>query len=206
MQRAVRDETPPENLSATIDAAAKGLLQTWPEVEREISVGQTMRANADALYQHNRDYPWNRNVNAVLHRAGRSIGEAGDVAAADHFERLAAEASHLLARWTRPASGWTDTAASASKTPSTCGVSSGRVPKNDVSSSRPANATITRPASTPSTAGRVHPVPRYGTRGWADRRCPATVTSAAVRTEKAFTTSVSTRARRLPRPEPQPTL
>ncbi|MEV4514252.1 FxSxx-COOH system tetratricopeptide repeat protein [Dactylosporangium sp. NPDC049525] len=97
VQRATRDHAAPQPLAAAASAAAEGMTQTWPEVERDVALGQALRASTAILREHAADRLWAPSLHPVLIRAGRSLGESGLVgAAAQYFRQLADEAATRL--------------------------------------------------------------------------------------------------------------
>ena len=97
VQRAVRDQIPADQVSSVAAAAADALLQIWPEVERSTALAQLLRANTSALRENAEDALWAPDGHEVLFRSGRSLGEAGLVAAAmSYFDWLATKASERL--------------------------------------------------------------------------------------------------------------
>ncbi|GGT21900.1 FxSxx-COOH system tetratricopeptide repeat protein [Streptomyces toxytricini] len=97
IQRAARDTLTPGRHDRTARAAADALEAAWPDVERDADLAQSLRANTDALMRHAADALYQPDAHALLFRLGRSLGEAGQVAAAiDHFECLADITAHRL--------------------------------------------------------------------------------------------------------------
>jgi hypothetical protein len=97
VQRATRDTMPPERLAAVTSAAADALLHIWPEIERDTTLGQVLRANTDALADVASEHLWKPDGHAVLFRAGRSLGNSGLVVEArDYFHRLHTTATQHL--------------------------------------------------------------------------------------------------------------
>ncbi|WP_406635805.1 tetratricopeptide repeat protein [Amycolatopsis sp. WGS_07] len=89
VQRAVRDQLNPEKAAAITRAGANALLQAWPDVERDTALAQALRANAESLNAAGGEHLWTPDINGVLFRLGRSLGESGLAAdAANHFLRL----------------------------------------------------------------------------------------------------------------------
>jgi tetratricopeptide (TPR) repeat protein len=95
-------------------AAAVTLHAAWPEVERDTTLAQILRANADALADNAGTHLWQNNAHRILFRSGKSLGEVGLVTDAvrywqylsaaaqahlgpDHIDTLAAR--HHLASW-----------------------------------------------------------------------------------------------------------
>ncbi|MEV4193794.1 NB-ARC domain-containing protein, partial [Streptomyces toxytricini] len=97
IQRAARDTLTPDQHNQTTRTAADALTAAWPDVERDTDLAQSLRANTDALIRHAAEALYQPDVHALLFRLGRSLGEAGQVAAAiDHFECLAIITAHRL--------------------------------------------------------------------------------------------------------------
>jgi TIR domain-containing protein/NB-ARC domain-containing protein/tetratricopeptide repeat protein len=97
VQRAARDQTAPQQLSMAAGVAADALVAVWPEVERDTGLVQLLRANTIALRANAEDQLWAPDCHDLMFRAGRSLGEAGQVGAAlEEFGRLATEASKRL--------------------------------------------------------------------------------------------------------------
>jgi hypothetical protein len=97
VQRATRDSLPPDRLAVMVRAAADALVRVWPEIERDATLGQVLRANAEAVAEVGGQHVWEPEAHPVLFRAGRSLGERGGVAQArEYFHRLHAMASERL--------------------------------------------------------------------------------------------------------------
>ena len=113
VQRATRDAFAADQLSAVTHAGANALLNIWPDVDYDTALAAVLRANTTALTGVGtlRRHP---GVHPVLFRAGTSLGESGQVAAAvcyyhqlandvqrelsaDHPDTLAIR--HELANW-----------------------------------------------------------------------------------------------------------
>jgi hypothetical protein len=95
--RATREQASPQVLAAATVAAADALLQTWPSVESDSSLTQSLRDCAAALADVAGDALWSRNRHPVLFRAGQSLGEAGLVApAVNYWTVVAATAARIL--------------------------------------------------------------------------------------------------------------
>lgn len=99
VQRAVREASTPQG-PTRVTTAADALLASWPEVERDSALAHSMRANTIALHAADTDsHLWNTVIGAhpVLLRVGKSLGEAGLVAAAiAYFQELQIEAEQRL--------------------------------------------------------------------------------------------------------------
>ncbi|GAA0903506.1 hypothetical protein Vau01_121580 [Virgisporangium aurantiacum] len=77
VQHVTRDQLTPEALASAAHAAANALLAIWPDVERDTTYAQILRANTTALYHHTADALLTPEGNRILFRAARSLGEAG---------------------------------------------------------------------------------------------------------------------------------
>jgi hypothetical protein len=116
IQRATRDQLSPDRLDLGVRIAADALVQVWPAVERDPEFGQALRASTATLVDRSADSLWTGEDGGhpVLFRAGNSLGEVGQAAAAaNYFEHLHSEAlqhlgadhpdtlaiRHNLARW-----------------------------------------------------------------------------------------------------------
>ena len=96
-QRATLEQLNPATLPAVIRAAADALLQAWPDIEADTTLGQTLRTNTTALTGRHDAALWEPDAHPVLSRHGRSLGEAGLVAdAASYFTSLARNAAQIL--------------------------------------------------------------------------------------------------------------
>ncbi|MET7854558.1 tetratricopeptide repeat protein [Streptomyces avermitilis] len=90
LKRAVRDSLPADQHGQLVRTAADALTAAWPEVERDTTLAQALRANTEALTLHAGDALHQPDAHPVLFRTGESLGEAGQVAAAlHHFQHLA---------------------------------------------------------------------------------------------------------------------
>ncbi|MFF9481690.1 FxSxx-COOH system tetratricopeptide repeat protein [Streptomyces sp. NPDC014733] len=97
IQRAACDDLVPAQRDALARTAADALTAAWPVVERDTELTQALRANTDTLSRHAADALYRSRIHPVLYRAGTSVGESGQVAAAyEHFQHLAAEATRRL--------------------------------------------------------------------------------------------------------------
>lgn len=77
--------------------AAHALVDSWPDIECDTVLGQGLRANAAELMRHALPYLWSGGGHVVLHRHGRSLGEAGLAGSAkDHLEQMCAAATQAL--------------------------------------------------------------------------------------------------------------
>ncbi|MFB7337780.1 tetratricopeptide repeat protein [Streptomyces adustus] len=85
-QHAVRDTLTRDQHHQLARTAADGLLESWPEVERDTALAQALRANTTALMKCAENALYQPDAHAVLFRAGQSLGEAGQAASArDYF-------------------------------------------------------------------------------------------------------------------------
>ncbi|MER7841922.1 tetratricopeptide repeat protein [Streptomyces sp. NPDC096040] len=97
VQRAARDTLTPHQHERTARTAATALLAAWPSIERDTALAQALRANTAALSTCADDVLHRPHAHAVLYRAGRSLGETGQVTAArSHFQHLTDTARHHL--------------------------------------------------------------------------------------------------------------
>ncbi|WP_433261171.1 tetratricopeptide repeat protein [Actinosynnema sp. CS-041913] len=86
-----------EKTTLIANFAAQALVESWPENERDPVLGQGLRANAAELMRHALAHLLIPDGHVVLHRHGRSLGEAGLARAAeDHFRRMSAAAARAL--------------------------------------------------------------------------------------------------------------
>jgi tetratricopeptide (TPR) repeat protein len=89
VQRATREQLSAVRLGAVARCLADGLVEVWPEVERDRATGQTLRANAAAVRDALEDHLWSPIPHKLLFRIGESLGEAGlHPAAVSHFRQL----------------------------------------------------------------------------------------------------------------------
>ncbi|MGW6054502.1 tetratricopeptide repeat protein [Streptomyces sp. NPDC055189] len=114
IQRAVRDPLPTDRYDQLARTAADALTAVWPEVPRETTLEQHLRANTTVLTACANEALYRPDAHEVLYLVGRSIGEAGHtITARDHFAHLTTTTSlrlgpdhpdtltsrHHLARW-----------------------------------------------------------------------------------------------------------
>ncbi|WP_435124454.1 tetratricopeptide repeat protein [Actinacidiphila sp. bgisy144] len=89
VQRATRDTLPPARHDHTARTAAGALTATWPDIERDTTHAQALRACTTALTTYAEPALHHSDAYRLLVRAGRSLGESGQVAAAvSHFQHL----------------------------------------------------------------------------------------------------------------------
>ncbi|MFI6642590.1 tetratricopeptide repeat protein [Streptomyces sp. NPDC050504] len=84
IQRAVRDSLPPGQVESCGRAAADALMSVWPEVERDTTLAQALRANGEALRELAEEALWQPTPHPLLLRIGQSLGGTGQVTAACH--------------------------------------------------------------------------------------------------------------------------
>ncbi|MFI6037912.1 tetratricopeptide repeat protein [Streptomyces sp. NPDC051315] len=98
VQRATRDTLTPDQHDQTARAAADALIHAWPDIERDTTLAQALRANTNALTSHAEQALYDSDgAHEVLFRAGRSLAEAGQVAAAaNYFAYLVKATAHHL--------------------------------------------------------------------------------------------------------------
>ncbi|MEU8048131.1 tetratricopeptide repeat protein, partial [Micromonospora echinofusca] len=95
VQRAVRENTPEADKPLLAVTAADALLDIWPVIESDQQTAQSLRANTASLNTTSGPHLWDNDSggHAVLFRAGRSLGETGQVnAAIVYFQHLHATA------------------------------------------------------------------------------------------------------------------
>jgi hypothetical protein len=94
VHRATRERLSPRHRIPAARAAADGLLELWPAAEPG---PPRLRANATALIGWSAELLCGGPVHPLIHRAGASLGESGDIASAiGHFRRLHDVAARLL--------------------------------------------------------------------------------------------------------------
>jgi hypothetical protein len=97
IQRATRDTLTPDQYDQLTRTEAEALITVWPDIERDTELAQTFRANATTLARTAGDALYRLGAHVVLYRAGRSLGEAGQVTAATaHFQLLTETTGHHL--------------------------------------------------------------------------------------------------------------
>ncbi|WP_234343674.1 FxSxx-COOH system tetratricopeptide repeat protein [Streptomyces sp. NRRL F-5123] len=99
IQRTTADTLTPEQHTACTRAAADALTEAWPDIERDTDLAQALRANTTVLTGHAEPSGclYRPDAHTVHYRAGRSLGEAGQVIAArDHFHHLIQTTTHHL--------------------------------------------------------------------------------------------------------------
>ena len=97
VQRTTRERTHNHDINAAARAAADALLELWPDVEPGPEYAQTMRANTAALRGHAETQLWESLSHRLLFRTGRSLDNAGLVAAATaHWVGLTHDAQQRL--------------------------------------------------------------------------------------------------------------
>ncbi|MEU9203181.1 tetratricopeptide repeat protein [Streptomyces sp. NPDC048332] len=98
IQRATRDSLTPGSHHRIARAAADALLLAWPSIERDTALAQSLRGNTQALTRHAEGALYGpAGLHTVLFRAGVSLADAGQVAAAvDYFQHLASTADERL--------------------------------------------------------------------------------------------------------------
>ncbi|MCX5559522.1 FxSxx-COOH system tetratricopeptide repeat protein [Streptomyces sp. NBC_00038] len=118
VQRAVRDSLPVLDYAEAACAAADALAAAWPETESDTALDHALRNSAIALVGYAEDELLQPAVHSVMFRAGRSLGQSGQVVearayfthltdriasqlGADHPDALAARFER--ARWSREA-------------------------------------------------------------------------------------------------------
>jgi hypothetical protein len=85
VQRVTLEHTVSQQRDQAVRAVADALVTLWPRIERDTAAGQLLRINTDALRQHTDQAPWQPDAHGLLFRAGQSLGEAGQAAAAIRY-------------------------------------------------------------------------------------------------------------------------
>ncbi|MFJ1581831.1 NB-ARC domain-containing protein [Streptomyces sp. NPDC088197] len=96
VQRAVRDTLTEAEQDALARVAADGLVEAWPEVERDTELAQSLRANTAAVIGVAEKALYEPASHVVLHRYGRSLGMAGQVSDAISYYANVVRVSHTL--------------------------------------------------------------------------------------------------------------
>ncbi|MFF7192973.1 tetratricopeptide repeat protein [Streptomyces sp. NPDC008079] len=96
VQRAVRDTLTEAEQDALARVAADGLVEAWPEVERDTELAQSLRANTAAVIGVAEKALYEPASHVVLHRYGRSLGMAGQVSDAIAYYANVVRVSHTL--------------------------------------------------------------------------------------------------------------
>jgi hypothetical protein len=82
-----------------VHAAANALLEIWPGIETDLSVGEALRGNADALASTDHGALWDPVPHAMLFRVGESLGQAGLIhEARAYYDALAATSADRVGR------------------------------------------------------------------------------------------------------------
>lgn len=90
VQRATRDTLTPDQHDRLARTSADALTAAWPDIERDTTLAQTLRANAFSLARTAKDALYQPASHKVLFRTGKSLGESGQAATArDHFHHVA---------------------------------------------------------------------------------------------------------------------
>ncbi|MBM7773952.1 hypothetical protein JOD54_004156 [Actinokineospora baliensis] len=97
VQQVSREHLPTERLALLTRVVADAILANWPDIERDTEHAAMLRANTAALTAFGGDHLWRSGRPDLLLRAGRSLGEAGQVrAGVAYFRTLLAAAEHHL--------------------------------------------------------------------------------------------------------------
>ncbi|HEX8864314.1 MAG TPA: tetratricopeptide repeat-containing protein [Lentzea sp.] len=87
VQRAIREALPAAAHAVVAQAAADGLLESWPKNHRDTELASVLRSNTDALRANADTSLWAGHGHPVLFLAGDSLGQAGQVHSAAHYYR-----------------------------------------------------------------------------------------------------------------------
>ncbi|MDT0331780.1 tetratricopeptide repeat protein, partial [Nocardiopsis lambiniae] len=103
VQRATREHSTTRPTLDRVHTIADALLHAWPEIERDTELGERLRAHTRALRTHTiagrriEEWLWQPQGHPVLSRAGRSLGESGQVKVAVHYwQEMARTTRHHL--------------------------------------------------------------------------------------------------------------
>ncbi|MET7712390.1 tetratricopeptide repeat protein [Streptomyces sp. NPDC005407] len=89
IQRATRDPLGAQHRDDLARTAADALTSAWPDIDRDITLAQALRANATTLIRHAGSTLYGHGVHPLLFRVGKSLAQSGQSgAAATHFERM----------------------------------------------------------------------------------------------------------------------
>ncbi|MFE7531306.1 FxSxx-COOH system tetratricopeptide repeat protein [Kitasatospora sp. NPDC057542] len=90
VQRVTRDALTTQQRDRLARAAADALIEAWPEIERDTTLAQVLRANAEALTRHAENALYQADgAHPLLFRMGKSLLEAGQLAASsEHWQYL----------------------------------------------------------------------------------------------------------------------
>ncbi|WP_052360486.1 NB-ARC domain-containing protein [Kutzneria albida] len=95
VQRATQDNLSEAQAATAVSLAADALVQVWPSIERDTTVGQTLRANTAALRDAGEKHLWYPCGHTVLFRAALSLCETGLVnETVDYHQCLYATATY----------------------------------------------------------------------------------------------------------------
>ena len=98
--RAVRAALATSSITESVRAAAGGVLEAWPEIEKDRQLAESLRSNTDVLADIDPDALWEADgfgMHAVLFRAGASLEKAGLVnQAVVYFEQLGSQSATRL--------------------------------------------------------------------------------------------------------------
>ncbi|MFE1333310.1 tetratricopeptide repeat protein [Streptomyces microflavus] len=95
--RAIRDTTLEKQRHPLALRTAQALFALWPDGGHDMALQQILRANTTALHEVTTPALFHPYAHAVLFRAGTSLGETGQPAAArDHFIKLSNATTHHL--------------------------------------------------------------------------------------------------------------
>jgi NB-ARC domain-containing protein/tetratricopeptide repeat protein len=96
VQRVVRDTLTTEPLQQVTEVAARALLETWPEIDTaKPDLAQALRSATDALHTYAAEALWAPGARRLLLRAGRSLGDTGQVTAAIAYHEALRDQAHV---------------------------------------------------------------------------------------------------------------
>ncbi|GAA2780275.1 tetratricopeptide repeat protein [Crossiella cryophila] len=89
VQRTTRDGLFEAQLKSLAQCAAGALVEVWPEIEKDTTLAQVLRANTMTLHAIAEPHLWGPNGHDVLFLAGNSLGGCGRASeASGYFEQL----------------------------------------------------------------------------------------------------------------------
>ncbi|MGW3692308.1 tetratricopeptide repeat protein [Streptomyces sp. NPDC005149] len=95
IQRAVRDALPNDQHDQLARTTADALLTGWPEIDRDTTLAQALRANTEALTRYAPNALWQPDSHPLLLHAGTSLGDFSAVGAVSYYQHLVDTARRL---------------------------------------------------------------------------------------------------------------
>ncbi|MEJ2853708.1 MULTISPECIES: FxSxx-COOH system tetratricopeptide repeat protein [unclassified Saccharothrix] len=94
VQRVVRDDLTPDAWECSALAAARGLMEIWPDVESDGAFAQALRSATEALDVHADDVLWEPVPHPLFMSAAKSLRNAGLITAAMEYFTRCRDAAH----------------------------------------------------------------------------------------------------------------